>query len=93
MAPLNLEPGGARFSSGGFKPKTFGFERWLGAKDAAAARYRAQAKHWYDVLDIKGYWDRWPGWDMHPFGVWIADAMWPGQLRGETNGAIRSIAR
>ena len=93
VAPLNLEPGGARFSSGGFKPKTFGFERWLGAKDAAAARYRAQAKHWYDVLDIKGYWDRWPGWDMHPFGVWIADAMWPGQLRGETNRAIRSIAR
>ena len=46
----------------------------------AADRYKGMAQAWEDALGGKGYWDRWPGWDMHGFGVWYAETLWPQQL-------------
>ena len=38
-----------------------------------------------------GYWDTWVGWDMHPFGVWLADELWPMQL-GDVEPTLSRIA-
>jgi len=32
----------------------------------------------------EGYWHHWVRWDMAPFGEWLADDLWPGQL-GDQN--------
>ena len=42
-------------------------------------RYKGMAQAWEAALGGKGYWDRWPGWDMHGFGVWYAEMLWPQQ--------------
>lgn len=44
-------------------------------------RYQRMAVHYEAAMGAVGYWDRWPNWDMHPFGVWLADASWPKQVR------------
>ena len=46
----------------------------------AAERYQGMAQTWEQKLDNRGYWDRWPGWDMHAFGLWYAEERWPVQL-------------
>ena len=38
-----------------------------------------------------GYWDTWVGWDMHPFGVWLAGELWPMQL-GDVEPTLSRIA-
>ena len=44
------------------------------------SRYQRMAAEYEARLGSRGYWDRWVGWDLHPFGVWLADAVWPAQL-------------
>ena len=46
----------------------------------ADARFGGMAKEWEQRLDNRGYWERWPGWNMHAFGLWYARERWPAQL-------------
>ena len=50
------------------------------------------AAHYEKAMGMTGYWDRWVGWDMHPFGAWLAGAVWPEQV-DDPQLAIGQIAR
>ena len=60
----------------------------------ADARLGGMAAAWEKKLGSRGYWDRWPGWGMHAFGLWYARARWPAQLDATLLAAdILQIAR
>ena len=46
----------------------------------ADERFKGMAESWEERLGNRGYWDRWPVWDMHAFGLWFAGVRWPSQL-------------
>eukprot|EP00965_Chrysotila_dentata_P004101 132596-Pleurochrysis_carterae.AAC.3 len=43
-------------------------------------RFKAMAKQYDESLGDFGFWHRWVGWNMYPFGAWFAGAVWPAQL-------------
>ena len=70
-ASLHADFGAAPYAAAGGVP----------SPEHASTRIKAIAAHYGASLQYKvGYWDTWVGWDMHPFGVWYANTLWPSQV-------------